>query len=278
MKKIQINRILVALDASTANRNILQAGITLATRFNARLNALFIEDIDLLHLAELPFVREVVYGSSSGRAIDVAGMERSIQTQTARLRKLVEAIAQQNQIEITFDVLRGNVASTLCDASRQADLLVIGKNTQLMEKSHKIGNITRSILSTARCNLVVLQYGGNIERPVVVNFTGSEASQHALSLAIELAHEDHNQLIVLLPAVEDSKYRQLSETVGESVNDQSLNVSLIRLTSNTAEQILQVIHQFQGRILLLESGSTFLPAAQKQALITQANIPVILLH
>ena len=278
MKKIQINRILVALDASIANRNILQAGITLATRFNARLNALFIEDIDLLHMAELPFVREVVYGSSSGRAVNVAGMERSIQTQTARLRKLVEAIAQQNRIEITFDVLRGNVASTLCDASRQADLLVIGKNTQLMEKSHKIGNITRLILSTARCNLVVLQYGCNIERPVVVSFTGSEASQHALSLAIELAHEDHNQLIVLLPAVDAAAYQQLCETVRESVNDQSLNVSLIRLTSNTAEQILQVIHQFQGRILLLESGSTFLPAAQKQALITQANIPVILLH
>ena len=278
MKKVQINRILVALDASIANRDILQAGVTLATRFNAQLNALFIEDIDLLHLAELPFVREVVYGSSTGRAINVAGMERSIQSQTSRLRKLVEAIAQQNQIEITFDVLRGNVASTLCDASRQADLLVIGKNTQLMEKSHKIGNITRLILSAASCNLVVLQYGCNIGRPVVVSFTGSEASQHALSLAIELAHEDHNQLIVLLPAVDAVEYQRLDEIVRESVNDQSLNVSLIRLTSNTAEQILQVIHQFHGRILLLESGSTFLPGAQKQALVTLANIPVILLH
>ncbi|MCB1950126.1 universal stress protein [Nitrosomonas sp.] len=278
MKKIQIKRILVALDASTVDRNILQAGIALATRFNARLDALFIEDIDLLHVAELPFVREVVYGAAVGRSINVAGMERSIQTQTARLRKLVASIAQQNQIEIALSVLRGNVASMLCDASRQTDLLIIGKNTQLLEKSQKIGSITRFVLSTARCNVAVLQFGSNIERPVVVSFTGSEASQHALSLAIELAHEDHNQLIVLLPAVEDSKYQQLSKAVSESVDDYSLNVSLIRLTNNTAEQILQVVHRHQGRLLLLESGSTFLSETQKQTLITQANVPVILLH
>lgn len=147
-----------------------------------------------------------------------------------------------------------------------------------MEKSQKIGNITRLVLSTASCSLVVLQYGSNIERPVVVSFTGSEASQHALFLATELAHEDHNQLIVLLPSVDDAKYQQLSEAVSKRVNDQSINVSLIRLANNTAEQILQVVQQFHGRILLLESGDTFLSDAQKQTLITQANIPVILLR
>lgn len=278
MKKIKINHILVALDASTANRSILQAGVTLANRFDARLKALFIEDTDLLHMAGLPFVREVVYGLPSGRAINVAGMERSIRTQTAHLRKLVETVAQQNHIEITFDVLRGNVAKMLCDASRHTDLLVIGKNTQLMERSQKVGNITRLVLSSASCNLVVLQYGSNIERPVVVSFTGSEASQHALSLATELAHEDHNLLIVLLPSVDDAKYQQLSEAVSNRVKDQSIHVSLIRLTNNTAEQVLQVVRQLHGRILLLESGSAFLSDAQKQALISQANIPVILLR
>ena len=278
MKKTQINRILVAIDASTANRNVLQAGITLATRFNARLTALFIEDADLLHVAKLPFVREFVYGSPAGRSIDAAGMERSMQTQTALLRQRVAAIAQQNKIEITFDVLRGNVASTLTDASKQTDLLVIGKNTQLSNKNQKVGSITQFILSAASCNLVVLQYGCIIERPVVVSFTGSEASQNSLSLAIELAYEEHNKLIVLLPAVNDDEYQKLSEEINNSVKNHALHVSLIRLTNNTAEHILQIIEQLHGRILLLEGSNTFLTNVQKQALITQADIPVILLR
>ncbi len=278
MKKTQISRILVAIDASAANRDILQAGIALANRFNARLNALFVEDIDLFHVAELPFVREFVYGAPAGRSINVAGMEQSMQTQTARLRKLVEAVAQQNKIEITFDVLRGNVASALCDASKQTDLLVIGKNTQLRTKNQKIGNITRFILSTASCNVVVLQYGCIIERPVVVSFTGSETSRNALSLAIELAYEDHNQLIVLLPAVDAHEYQKLDQTINKRLQGHSLKVSLVKLSNNTAEQILQVIQQSHGRILLLESSDALLTNVQKQALIAQADIPVILLR
>ncbi len=278
MKKTEINRILVALDSSTANQNVLRAGITLASRFHSRLTAVFIEDADLISAAALPFVREVVYGALSGRAIDAAGMERSIQFQTTRLRKLVASIAQQNQIEIVFDVLRGNVARMLCEVSGQTDLLIIGKNTLLPGESQKVGGIIRSVIASARCNLAVLHYGSSIERPVVTSFTGSEASLHALSLAIDLAHEDHNQLIVILPASDDLKYQQLSKTIQEHLDTQRLQVSLVRLSDNTVAQVLQIIRQFHGRMLLLESGSDFLTDDQKQALIAQADIPVIFLR
>ncbi|SEN56069.1 universal stress protein [Nitrosomonas marina] len=278
MEKVLISRILVALDASSSSRNILQAGIKLATHLNAELNVLFIEDIDLLHVAELPFVREVIYGAPVGRSINVMAMERSMQTQSAQLRKLVESIARENQIKITFSVMRGNVARMLCDASQQTDLLVIGKNTQLLLKSRKIGSITRLVLATARCNLVVLQYGSIIERPVVVVYTGDRTSQRALTLAIELAREDHNQLIIVLPAVDDSDYQQLCESVQNNVRDHSLQISLVRLPINSAEQILQVIQQVHGRILLLESDSAFLTDLEQQLLIMQSDVPVILLR
>lgn len=278
MKKTRINRILVALDASAANQNILRAGIMLASYFHSRLNVLFIQDSDLISAAELPFVREVVYGLPSGRAIDVAGMERSIQLQTAQLRKLVASVAQQNRIEIAFDVLRGNVARTLCEISSQTDLLVIGKNSLSQGKSRKVGSITRSVMSSVQCDLVVLHYGSQIDRPVVTSFTGSEASLRAVSLAIDLAHEDHDQLIIILPATDDLKYQQLSKTIEDNFNTQQLQVSLVRIYDNTVDQVLHVIQQFHGRILLLESGSNFLTDDQRQALIAQANIPVIFLH
>jgi len=278
MKKTRINRILVALDSSAANQNVLRAGISLASYFHSQLNVLFIEDADLISAAELPFVREIVYGSPFGRAIDAAGMERSIQLQTMRLRKLVASVAQQNQIEIAFDVLRGNVARTLCEVSSQTDLLVIGKNSLLQGKSRKVGSITRSVMLSVQCDLAVLHYGSNIDRPVVTGFTGSEASLRAVSLAIDLAHEDHDQLIIILPATDDLKYQQLSKSIDDNFNTQQLQISLVRLSDNTIEQILHVTQQFHGRILLLESGSNFLTVDQRQALIAQADIPVIFLR
>lgn len=278
MKKTRIDRILVALDSSAANQNILRASIALASYFHSQLNALFIEDADLISAAELPFVREIVLGSPSGRAINAAGMERSIQLQTTQLRKLVASVAQQNQIDIAFNVLRGNVARTLCEASGQTDLLVIGKNSLLQGKSRRVGSITRSVMSSVQCDLAVLHYGSNIERPVVTGFTGSTASLRAVSLAIDLAHEDHGQLIIILPATDDLKYEQLNKAIEENFNMQQLRISLVRLPNNSTDQILHVIQQFHGRILLLESSSAFLTDEQKQALIAQADIPVIFLH
>ena len=126
MKAININRILVALDASAVNRSILQAATTLAVNLDAKLNALFIEDINLFRLAELPFAREIVNGSATGRGMNVADMERSVHMQTKRLRQLVETIAQQSRLNIAFDVERGDIASASCNASRHTYLLIFG--------------------------------------------------------------------------------------------------------------------------------------------------------
>jgi len=277
VKKADINRILVALDPGEVNRSTLKAAASLSTRLDAELNALFVEDINLLRLAELPFARELVYGSPTGRQLNVADMEHSLRTQTTRLRGLVEATAKQNQINIAFEVLRGDIASKVCGASKQTDLLVIGKNSQLLRQSRRLGNVTRTLLSSVSCNLLVLQHGATIERPLVVFFDGNETSLYALNLASRLAQEDHNQLIVIYPAVDDAKWQQLTKQASEHIHNK-LQVYPVKLTSNTADEILQVIEQYQGRMLILESDSKILPGAQQQQIIAQTDVPVILLR
>ena len=54
-----LRRIVVGLDAGPRDRAALEAAAQLAARMQAELVGLFVEDIDLLHLAGLPFAREV---------------------------------------------------------------------------------------------------------------------------------------------------------------------------------------------------------------------------
>ncbi|MBK7177644.1 MAG: universal stress protein [Chloroflexi bacterium] len=58
---MKIQRILVALDASPHSLAALEAAIDLAERLDAELQGLFVEDINLLRLAQLPFARELRY-------------------------------------------------------------------------------------------------------------------------------------------------------------------------------------------------------------------------
>ena len=64
-----IRRILVAVDASTHSLAALEAASVLAEVLNAELVGIFVEDINLLRLAGLPFAREVRYQSALDRPL-----------------------------------------------------------------------------------------------------------------------------------------------------------------------------------------------------------------
>jgi len=277
MTKTNINRILVALDPSQVNRSTLQAATTLATNLDAELNALFVEDINLLRLAELPNAREVVYGSSSYRKISVDDMERSIHTQTVRLRKLVETIAQQYDVEITFDVQRGNVADLVCSASEKTDLLVIGKNTQRLRQSLKLGSITQTILSSTSCNLMVLQHGATLERPVAVFFSGSKGSYKALQLAIQIVEQDHKNLNVVYPASTEEEYNKLKQEVNSLTLPLDFEANHIQLKDDSTAAMLATLINCGARMLLLETRQDVQGKKYIQSLIEQSSTPIILI-
>lgn len=59
-----IRRILVALDTSPSSQAALEAAVALAERLNAEVCGLFVEDVDLLRVAESPYAREILYPSA----------------------------------------------------------------------------------------------------------------------------------------------------------------------------------------------------------------------
>ena len=82
-----VRRILVAVDASHHSIAALEAAVELATRFQAELLGLYVEDINLLRLAQLPFGREV--GTFSHRLpADMTVDDASHRTHAEELWKL----------------------------------------------------------------------------------------------------------------------------------------------------------------------------------------------
>ncbi len=53
------SRVLVALGAAAANRGAVETGVGLAAAMGAALDALFVEDANLLRLGALPFASEI---------------------------------------------------------------------------------------------------------------------------------------------------------------------------------------------------------------------------
>jgi len=119
-----LRRIVVGLDADPRGRATLQAAAQLAARMQAELVGLFVEDIDLLHLAGMPFAREVGYPSSALRPIDVAAMERALRATAQEVQRTLAAIAGRAPLSWSFRIARGAMLSELRAAAAEGDIVV----------------------------------------------------------------------------------------------------------------------------------------------------------
>ncbi len=129
-KKRLIRRILVALDTSPHSRAALAAAANLAARLEAQLIGVYVEDMNLLRLAQLPFAQEIHYASATPQKLDKDVMEKQLRSQADRARNDLRQTAEQYALEWSFQVLRGLVAAELLTAAEEADLLVLGRTSR----------------------------------------------------------------------------------------------------------------------------------------------------
>jgi nucleotide-binding universal stress UspA family protein len=122
---VKIRRIIVGLDSVPSNRALLEAAVELAGKAEAELVGLFVENIDLLHFAGLPFAREVGFASATRRVMDVEAMERCLRALAKEAQRTLEATAAPASVRWSFRVARGSAPAELLAVARDADLVVV---------------------------------------------------------------------------------------------------------------------------------------------------------
>jgi hypothetical protein len=92
----------------------------------AELIGLFVEDVDLIHFAGLPFASEVGYVSAARRTLDVNAMERSLRALAREAHDALRAAAVERSARWSFRVTRGSAPAELLAAAQDADLVILG--------------------------------------------------------------------------------------------------------------------------------------------------------
>ena len=96
--ELPIRQIIVALDASSSSRALLEAAAELAARLQTELVGLFIEDANLVNLAGSPFFREVSHFSATARPLSSEQLERQLRGQANQIRRALTEIAARRHV------------------------------------------------------------------------------------------------------------------------------------------------------------------------------------
>ncbi|MFM9967224.1 MAG: hypothetical protein ACKVQK_02295 [Burkholderiales bacterium] len=121
-----MQRIVLLQQSGRHEELLLRAVADTAARLNAEVAGLFIEDIDLFHLAGMPFACEVCFPSATRRELSIARLEDSLRVLAAKARRALESVARRAELRTSFRVARGSVFAQLLAAASDCDIVIAG--------------------------------------------------------------------------------------------------------------------------------------------------------
>jgi nucleotide-binding universal stress UspA family protein len=273
-----IRQILVALDASTSSVNALQAAVELAERFNAELIGLFIEDINLLRLAQLPFAREVSIFAPMPKPLKSLEIEMQLRAQAERMRRLLAQSAQRHGVAWIFRIARGAVAAEILAAGAQADLLILGKIGRSMPGLQRMGSTVRMMLLQRQGMTLIMESRVFLTMPVVTLYDGSEVARKALEIAAFLVKSKAGRLTVLVVAGEMGKARDLENEVLHRLQALGLAAEMRLLVNPLLRGLARRVREESAGPVVLPCRKDWLEGEQLCALVDEIVNPVLLVR
>src|SRR5581483_5890327 len=118
-------RLIVELAHGATDARTLRAVAELAASLQLELHGLFIEDEDLLGLAELPFAREIRLPTHDWQKLEAGRVAAELQHAAGEAHRLLRSLAEALGIAIAFEVRRGDPGKMMAAVASGGDVIVL---------------------------------------------------------------------------------------------------------------------------------------------------------
>lgn len=207
-----IKRVLIALNSCSNEQDAIEAAVELARQLEAELAGLFVEDLNLLHLAELPFAHEILGTHLQKRLFDVAQLQRSMAAQAARVRQALMSRAERRSVSWRFLRTQGRLVAETAAATEGMDLLVIGRECQGAIMGDAPADVAGEIVRQSRCSvLIAARQQSPRYREINILVDNSSNAISAVQSGIMLAQMEELPLRLLLLASDAAMAAALKE-------------------------------------------------------------------
>jgi len=248
-----MRRIAVTLDACQVSSRTLEEAVQLAARIGAQLEGIFVEDIDLIQLAELPFLREFRSVSRSENAINLTRMEQELRVLARRAERLLGEHATRQNVSWSFRIWRGSIDTELLKADTDADVFALTRM-----------GATLAYPTTTKAVSVV--------------FAGTEASTRALETAMSLTTDPYKELNILLPAENEAEAVRLQELATRQLGEHAASADFIQLKDGSLNDMLEVLADSNSAVLIVERDNKMLQAPSLRRSLNNLNCPLLIVR
>jgi nucleotide-binding universal stress UspA family protein len=280
-----IRRILVALDCATECFAALEAAMELAERVHAEVEGLFIEDINLMRLAELPFARELSLATGAAQRIDLGAVEREFHALAETVRRRFEERAAPHKLQWSFRVVRGLIEAELAAAAGEADLVILGGRMRPLTRHGRFGLpaerwtrlATRPVLLLPGTFKPIREVVAVVDRPAAAERTIAEAARLRSALAEAGAEAAGAPLAVRCLGATRKAAQETAKRAKEILAKRDIAADVQTLIGGVPE-LAAAMHDGEGRLVVIaadsplvagEAGVNFLDALEGPVLLAR---------
>ncbi len=263
--------IVVAINAARRCGETLELATALATSVGADLEVVFVEDANLLRLADLPVTREIDRISGVTRELDSRRMLRALHCEARQLRRELARIGRVSSVRSTLRVVRGHYLTEALAASASVDVTFVHSARRPLPGEHLPIAPVRPIAASAAHGQARRGAG---RKPLWTLFDGSPASGRALAVAAKLARTLACHLVVVLPVSgvdEIEKRKREVQIAADKVALQYLVVADKRLS-----QLGKAPAPGASSLLVLARKSPDLEDSAARSYLESLTVPVVL--
>ncbi len=249
-------RILLAVDTSPLALKAVELAIEMADDLEHELEGAFYEDVQLLKLSSLPFIRESGYTSTSGRALNPSAMRRRLRAKADEIRRFLARECSARNLPWSLTVLQEPPAHQVLEAAAAADVSVIGLESR-QPRATVPGTESRRVADS-----------------VVVLFESSHAGHRALTTAVR-ASQRGSRLVVLPVDDSEDAVRALSDPAMLAA---PITVELFQEYVTSITDVVDVVRSERCETLIAPRDLRFAEHASIQALIDELDCLLMLVR
>ncbi|GMQ89470.1 MAG: hypothetical protein BMS9Abin09_0959 [Gammaproteobacteria bacterium] len=258
--------IVVTLDASESGRLALETAVRLAAITGAELKGIFVEDINLIRLAGLPFLREVRPWSLAEEAISTQRMQRELRSLARHAERMLEQAAREMGVPWSFQVWRGHAEAASLARAFGADIISLGRISSLVSSRAWI----TARPCTCQSRAAVTSIG--------VLFSGTEQAVRAVTAACRLAKDLDANLTLLLPEKQGEDIQDLKEKALPVLDLHEQPARFVRLTGTDVQSLVQATAASGICLLIAEAEHPLLQQAGLDQCMEILSCPVLLVR
>lgn len=250
---------MVMLGSIESGRATLEALSALAGKNPVDIFGMFVEDIELLMLAELPIAREYCLLTHVERRLQTPDIERQFRVQARAAQQALAEIADRLGSTLSFRTARGAITALLREALAETDLMLFGavRGTLRMPGEPALAYTRRPS-----------------RQPIAVVFDGSDPAQRALQVALQIAQDEALPLAVILMAGNPDHLSMLNDQLTRLAGTRSLR--LVEMVNPAWQDVLAHIRSQHSAMLVVAITAKLLQEENLGRLRNELNCPVVL--